>query len=104
MTSINAEQFEEICDFVWNDRTSILRGCGSLSGEATLVRAVFWRLCKSGIKAQGCAGNDGSKPPIEAYELVVHRMLEVNGSPPFVGAPILKALLERYQHETANKN
>jgi hypothetical protein len=31
-------------------------------------------------------------------------MLEVNGRPPFDGAPILKALVERYQHETTNEN
>jgi hypothetical protein len=104
MTSINAEQFEEICDFVWNYRASILRGRGSLSGEATLVRAVFWRLCKSGIEAKGCADNDGSKPPFDAYQLVVRGMLEVNGRPPFDGAPILKALIDRYQHEATNPN
>ena len=103
MTTINSEQFEKLCDFVWSDRASILRGRGSLSGEATLVRAVFWRLCKSGIKAKACAGNDGSEPPIDAYQLVVRRMLEVNGRPPFDGAPILQALVERYQHETTNE-
>src|ERR1043166_3828394 len=104
MTTINSEQFEKLCDFVWNDRASILRGRGSLSGEATLMRAVFWRLCKSGIKAKGCADNDGSKPPIDGYELVVRRMLEVNGRPPFDGAPILKALIDRYQLEVTNPN
>jgi hypothetical protein len=104
MTTINSAQFETICDRVWNDRAAVLRGRGSLSGEATLVRAVFWRLCKAGLKSQGCAGNDGSTPALLAYESVVSRMLEMNGSPAFDGAPILKGLVERYQHEAATGN
>jgi len=64
MTTIDSAQFETICDFVWNDRATVLRGRGSLSGEATLVRAVFWRLCKAGLKSQGCAGNDGTTPAL----------------------------------------
>ena len=101
MTTINSEQFEKICDFVWNDRASILMGRGSLSGEATLMRAVFWRLCKAGIKSQGCAGNDGSNPPILAYQLVVNMMLKTGSRPVFDGEPILNELVERYQNEVA---
>lgn len=104
MTTINSEQFEKICDFVWNERASILRGRGSLSGEATLVRAVFWRLCKAGIRTKGCADNDGSKPALDAYQLIVGRMLKMNASPAFDSEPILKGLVERYQHEAANEN
>jgi hypothetical protein len=99
MTSINSEQFGQICDGVWSDRAAVLKGRGRLSGEATLMRAVFWRLCNAGIKTKGCADNDGSKPEILAYQLVVGRMLEMNGSPAFDGEPIVKALLERYQNE-----
>jgi len=99
MTSINSEQFGQICDRVWSDRAAVLRGRGRLSGEATLMRAVFWRLCNAGIKTKGCADNDGSKPEMLAYQLVVGRMLEMNGSPAFDGEPIVRALLERYQNE-----
>ena len=104
MTTINSEQFKKICDFVWNERASILRGRGSLSGEATLVRAVFWRLCKAGIRTKGCADSDGSKPALDAYQLIVSRMLKMNASPAFDSAPILKGLVERYQHEAAKEN
>ncbi len=104
MTTINSEQFEKICDFVWNDRAAILRGRGSLSGEATLVRAVFWRLCKAGIRTKGCADNDGSKPALDAYQLIVSRMLTMNAQPAFDSEPILKGLVERYQQEAASKN
>jgi hypothetical protein len=99
MTTINSEQFGEICNAVWRDRAAVLRGQGSLSGEATLLRAVFWRLCKAGIKTKGSAEHDGSRPASLAYQLMVGRILEVNGRPPFDCAPILKELLERYQSE-----
>lgn len=48
MSTINAEQFGQICDGVWRDRAAILSGRGSLNDEAALVRAVYWRLCKAG--------------------------------------------------------
>jgi hypothetical protein len=99
MTTINSERFGEICDAVWRDRAAVLRGSGSLSGEATLMRAVFWRLCNVGIKTKGCAENDDSKPAILAYQLVVGRMLQANGRPAFDSAPIVKELLDRYQDE-----
>jgi hypothetical protein len=99
MTTINSGQFGEICDAVWRDRVAVLSGRGILSGEATLVRAVFWRLCKAGIKTKGCAETDGSKPTTLAYQLVVGRMLEVNGRPAFDSEAILKQLVERYQNE-----
>ena len=99
MTTINSEQFGELCDAVWRDRESVLKGRGSLTGEATLVRAVFWRLCKAGIKTKGCAQNDSAIPTILAYQLVLGRMLEANGRPAFDSAAILKELVERYQGE-----
>jgi hypothetical protein len=104
MSTISSEQFGEICNEVWRERAPILSGRGSLSGEATLVRAVFWRLCKAGINPKGSADNDGSKPVMLAYQLAVGRMLTANGRPPFDGAPILKELVERYQHEATNEN
>jgi hypothetical protein len=102
MTTINSEQFGNICNGVWRDRDVVLRGRGSLSGEATLVRAVFWRLCKAGLKTKGCAENDSSKPEILAYQLVVSRMLQGNSRPAFDSAPILKELLDRYQDDVRN--
>lgn len=50
MGAINSEKFERICDGVWRDRASILSIGGALSGEAALVRAVYWRLCKAGAE------------------------------------------------------
>ena len=102
MTTINSDQFGEICNAVWRDRAAVLRGCGSLSGEATLVRAVFWRLCNAGVKTKGCSENDGSKPTILAYQLLVGRMLETGGRPAFDSGPILKELVERYANEVSS--
>src|SRR5580765_587246 len=99
MATINSEQFGEICNGVWRDREAVLSGRGSLSGEATLVRAVFWRLCKAGLKTKGGAENDSSRTENLAYQMVVGRMLEVNGRPAFDSASILKELLDRYQVE-----
>jgi hypothetical protein len=99
MTTINAKQFGELCDRVWSDRAAVLRGSGQLSGEATLVRAVFWRLCNAGIKSKGCADHNGSTSEILAYQLVVSRMLKLHGRPAFDSAPILRGLVERYQNE-----
>lgn len=97
--TINATQFGEICGRVWIDRASLLKGKGKLSGEATLVRAVFWRLCKAGIKTKGCVGADGPKPPLLGYQLIVLEMLKTGARPPFDGAPILEALIDRYRSE-----
>jgi hypothetical protein len=99
MTTINSEQFGEICNGVWRDRAAVLSGRGLLSGEATLVRAVFWRLCKAGVNSTVSAENYSSQPTILAYQVVVGRMLEVNARPAFDGAPILKELLDRYKNE-----
>jgi hypothetical protein len=102
MTTINSEQFGEICNGVWRQREPILRGRGSLSGEATLVRAVFWRLCKAGIQSKGCAENDGSQPELLAYQSVIGRMLEANSRPAFDFVPILGELVQRYTNEVAS--
>ena len=101
MSTISVKQFEDICDRVWTDRASLLRGSGRLSGEAALVRAVFWRLCKAGIKTKGCADTDSSTPALLAYQLVVVQMLKASSRPAFDGTSILDALIHRYQNEAA---
>jgi hypothetical protein len=104
MTTINSEQFGEICNGVWRDRAAVLRGRGLLSGEAALLRAVFWRLCKWGVMPAGSVENDSSKPTIHSYQSVVGCMLELNARPLFDGAPILKELVENYQNEVGHSD
>ena len=98
-STINEKQFGQICDRVWVDRASLLRGSGRLSGEATLLRAVFWRLCNAGIKTKGCAETDSSVPALLAYQSVVTQMLKASSRPSFDSAPILDALIVRFQTE-----
>jgi hypothetical protein len=104
MHDMNSEQFGELCNRVWSDRAAVLRGRGVLSGEAALVRAVFWRLCKAGVKSSGCVATDGSQPAILAYQTVVGRMLERNARPAFDSTAILKELIERYQNEVGESS
>src|SRR5260370_6306513 len=99
MSTISSEQFGEICNKVGSDRAAVVRGRGVLSAEAALLRAVFWRLCKAGVKPARGAETYGLEPMVLAYQVIVGRMLDVNARPAFDGAPILKQLVERYQNE-----
>lgn len=97
--TINLEQFQEICNGVWRDRVMVLKGRGFLSGDAALMRAVYWRLSKAGIKAILSAENYGSARTVASYELAVSCLLEVHGRPRFDGAQYLKKLLQLYKNE-----
>jgi len=101
MTTINSEQFGEICNGVWRDRAAVVRGRGLLSGEAALVRAVYWRLRKAGVKPTNKAENDSSGQTMFTYRLILACMLELNARPQFDWAPFLKQIVERYQNEVA---
>lgn len=100
MSTINASQFQEICDRVWQDRVAVLTRTGKLSGEAALVQAVYWRLRKAGINTKGIADTSGATPALLAYQLVVLQILKTSAHPPFDGAPILSTLIDRYQNES----
>ena len=100
MSTINAKQFEQICDRAWSDRVAVLRGSGKLSGEAALVRAVFWRLRKAGINTRGGVDTSGSTPALLAYHSAVLQILKPSSRPAFEAAPILNALIDRYQNES----
>ena len=48
MSTMDTERCRQICAEVWRDRANILSGEGDLNAETALVRAVYWRLCKTG--------------------------------------------------------
>jgi hypothetical protein len=97
--TISAEQFQAICNGVWRDRALLLKGRGFLSGEAALMRAVYWRVSKAGIKPI-LSPEDYSFPRTAAsYELGVSCLLEVHGRPPFNGSQYLKELVQHYRNE-----
>jgi len=52
MSGGDLDKYRQVCAEVWRDRVNILTGCGDLSGEDVLVRAVYWRLCKTGDEPQ----------------------------------------------------
>ena len=97
--TINSEQFQEICNGVWRDRSILLKGRGFLSGEAALMRAVYWRLSKAGIKPILSPENYGSPRAASSYELGVSCLLEVNGGPRFNAIQYLNDLVQRYRNE-----
>lgn len=99
MMTINSEHFEEICNSVWRDRALVLLGRGFLTGEAALMRAVYWRVSKAGIKAVLSSENYGSPQAASSYQLAVNCLLEVHAHPRFNGAQFLKELIQRYKNE-----
>lgn len=99
MGTITSEQFQDICSGVWNDRNAVLSGRGFLTGEAALIRAVYWRLCKDGVFNKSSLDNDTSSQSVLTYEAVVACVLEMNAKPHFDGAPFLEELRDRYQIE-----
>lgn len=97
--TISSEQFQEICNGVWRDRAVLVSGRGFLTGEAALIRAVYWRLSKLGIKPVPSAENYGSPRTASSYELGVSCMLEIHGRPRFDGTEYLHVLVQRYKTE-----
>ena len=97
--TINSEKFQEICNSVWRDRATVLKGRGFLSGEAALMRAVYWRLCKTGITQIISAENYGSPRTVSSYQLGVSCLLEVHARPRFNSAQFLTELVQRYNDE-----
>ena len=97
--TINSEQFQKICNGVWRDRAMLLQGRGFLSGDAALLRAVYWRLSKAGIEPILSAENYGSPHTASSYELGVSCLIEVHGRPRFNGTQYLHDLVQRYKNE-----
>ena len=77
----------------------LLSGRGFLSGEAALMRAVYWRLSKAGVKTILSPENYGSSRTASSYELGVGCMLEIYGRPRFDGTQYLNVLVQRYKNE-----
>ncbi|MGI9105603.1 MAG: hypothetical protein ACR2G4_05070 [Pyrinomonadaceae bacterium] len=99
MTVINAEAFEQLCDGVWRDRAGVLTGRGSLSGEAVLIRAVYWRLCKAGIEPDQHGDDYHTGQMLPTYRRLVGALLAQHAHPPFDESPFLAELLRRYRDE-----
>ena len=99
MGVITSQRFVRICDSVWRDRAAILTGRGVLSGEAALMRAVYWRLCKAGAAPSKSIDDCNMVPTPLIYQLVVSRTLAHCAPTEFDGAPLLEELVRRYRDE-----
>jgi hypothetical protein len=104
MSAMNSEKFRKICDGVWRDRADILIGRDNLRGEAALVRAVYWRLCKTG----GTPGKDIEDCDPEHMLLIYQRLvwgtLTAYARPRFDSAPFLRELVRRYMLEVGQSD
>jgi hypothetical protein len=98
--SIDSQTFGHICDGVWRDRAAILSRKGFVTGEAALIRAVYWRLCKAGGKPDKSINEYDPAQTRQTYQMVVNCMLKLFSHPRFDGAPFLEALVQRYLDET----
>jgi hypothetical protein len=94
-----SERFKRICDGVWRDRDAVLSGRGSLSGEAALVRAVYWRLCNAWGEPNGMADGSFTGDTLLTYERRVSIMLTQHTGPHFDGAHFLNELVRQYRDE-----
>jgi len=100
MSVMNSEKFEQICDGVWRDRVAILTVRGNLRGEAALVRAVYWRLCKAGCMPAKEIENCDDGHMLLMYQRLVDSTLTEYARPVFDGAPFLKKLVRQHIYET----
>jgi hypothetical protein len=100
MATITSERFAAICSKVWQDRSAVLTGRGSLSGEVALVRAVYWRLRNSAALPANSTENYGSPQTVSAYQLGMGRLLEMNGDTNPDCSQFLEELLHRYEYES----
>lgn len=98
--SIDSEKFGQICDDVWREREGILSCKGIVTGEAALIRAVYWRLCKAGGKPGKSIDECDATNSSITYQLIVGSMLELCAHPRFDGAPFIDELIHRYRQES----
>jgi len=104
MSAINSETFEQICDGVWRDRATILKGHDDGNGgEVALLRAVYWRLCKAGSESGQSINDYDTDNLLLAYQRLVGSTLAQFAAPPFDGSPFLEELLRRYRDEAAKR-
>jgi hypothetical protein len=104
MSAMNSEKFELICDGVWSDRANILTVRDDLRGEAALVRAVYWRLCKAGGTPGRSVDVCDTGQMLLIYQRLVGSVITECAHPQFDSAPSLKKLVRLYLHEAGQSN
>lgn len=95
-----SEQFRRVCDGVWRDREAILTGRGGMSGEVALMRAVYWRLCKTWGAPERSTGDCHTGYMLLNYQRLVNIMLTQYAGSHFDGVSLLDELVRQYREET----
>jgi hypothetical protein len=93
------DKFKRVCDQVWRDREAILTRRGCLTGEAALMRAVYWRLCKTWGGVSTCEDGSHAGQTLFTYQRLVSIMLTQNVGPHYDGSPLLNELVRQYREE-----
>ena len=99
---VASDKFKRVCDQVWRDREAILTGRGCLTGEAALMRAVYWRLCKAWGGVSTCEDGSHAGQTLFTYQRLVSILLTQNAGPHYDGLPLLNKLVRQYREEAVN--
>lgn len=99
---IATDKFKRVCDQVWRDRETILTRRGCLTGEAALMRAVYWRLCKTWGGVSTCEDGSHAGQTLFTYQRLVSILLTQNVGPHYDGAALLNELVRRYREEAVH--
>jgi hypothetical protein len=94
-----SDKFKRVCDQVWRDREAILTRRGCLTGEAALMRAVYWRLCKAWGGVSTCEDGFHARQTLFTYQRLVSIMLTQNVGPHYDGSQLLNELVRQYREE-----
>jgi hypothetical protein len=97
--SVASNKFKRVCDQVWRDREAILTRRGGLTGEAALMRAVYWRLCKAWGGVTTYEDGSHSGQTLFNYQRLLSIMLTQNVGPHYDGSPMLNELVRQYREE-----
>ena len=96
---VATDKFKRVCDQVWRDRESILKRRDGLTGEAALMRAVYWRLCKAWGGISTCEEGSYSGQTLFSYQRLVSIMLTQHAGPHYDGSLLLNELVRQYREE-----
>lgn len=96
---VASDKFRRVCDQVWRDREAILTRRGCLTGEAALMRAIYWRLCKTWGGVSACDDGSHQGQTLFTYQRLVSILLTQNVGPHYDGSPLLNELVRQYREE-----
>lgn len=99
---VASDKFKRVCAHVWRDREAILTRRGGLTGEAALMRAVYWRLCKAWGGVSTCEDGSHAGQTLFTYQRLVSIMLTQNVGPHYDGLPLLNELVRQYREEAVH--